>query len=294
MRNIQFAINPLQWLATDDGWLDFTAGPPLPQLLDEIREAGFSAISVAPPLDGAVGEYATTLDGAGIAPAPGYLSGPMHDVSARADIVSRAERLAAAHAELGLTEVFVASNMSLDAPRVLRPARGTDRDETRLATIVESLTLVASATQREGVTSCLHQHVGTWIEIEEEVEWILDRVDPGILALGPDTGHHAWAGTDPPSLISRHSDRVRGLHVKDVRISVAERFRDSDASYREVVVAGVWVEPGRGELDLRGAIEALPADFSGWAIVEVDRPDLPTPQESARASAEWTREAVSW
>ena len=38
MSNAKFAINPLQWLATADGWLDFTAAPPLPQLLAEIRE----------------------------------------------------------------------------------------------------------------------------------------------------------------------------------------------------------------------------------------------------------------
>ena len=213
----------------------------------------------------------------------------MADEGARADIVTRATELAAALAELGVTEVFVASNMSLDAPRVLQPARGAEPDEARLAIIVESLTAVATATQREGVTSCLHQHVGTWIEVEEEVEWILSRIDPTLLALGPDTGHHAWAGTDPASFIGRHPERVRALHVKDVRLSVAEQFRGSPAGYREVVAAGLWAEPGRGELDLRAAIEALPDDFSGWAILEVDKPDLPTPQESARVSAEWTR-----
>lgn len=294
MRNIRFAINPLQWLATPDGWLDFTAGPPLPQLLDEIREAGFDAISVAPPADGDVAEYAATLDAAGIAPAPGYLSGQMQDPAAREEIVARAERLADAHAQLGLTEVFIASGMALDAPRVLRPARGAYPDEARLAEIAETLARVASATKRAGVTSCLHQHVGTWIEVEEEVDWILDRVGPELLALGPDTGHHAWAGTDPVAFISRHASRVRALHVKDARLSVASRFRDGDAGYRDVVAAGLWAEPGRGELDLRGAIKALPDDFSGWAILEVDKPDLPTPQESARVSAEWTKEAATW
>jgi inosose dehydratase len=294
VRNLRFAINPLQWLATSDGWLDFTAGPPLPQLLREIRDAGFTAISVAPPANGAVAEYAAELDAAGIAPAPGYLSGPMHDPAARSEIVARAEKLAAAHAELGLTELFIASGMGLDAPRVLRPARGVEPDESRLAEIAESLTQVAEATRRAGVTSCLHQHVGTWIEVEDEVEWILERTDPDLLALGPDTGHHAWAGTDPVAFITRHSGRVRALHIKDARLSVADRFRDGDAGYRDVVSAGLWAEPGRGELDLRGVIEALPRDFSGWAIVEVDKPDLPSPQESAQASADWTREAATW
>jgi inosose dehydratase len=294
VRSIRFAINPLQWLATPDGWLDFNGGPPLPQLLEEIREAGFEAISIAPPPDGDVAGYAATLDAAGVAPAPGYLSGQMQDPDQRAEIVARAERLAEAHAALGLTEVFVASGMGYEAPRVLQPARGAYPDEGRLAEVVETLIQVAAATRRSGVTSCLHQHVGTWIEVEDEVEWVLDRIDPELLALGPDTGHHAWAGTDPVALIARHAPRVRALHVKDARLSVASRFRGGDANYRDVVAAGLWAEPGRGELDLRGAIEALPADFSGWAILEVDKPDLPTPQESARASAEWTKGAATW
>jgi inosose dehydratase len=294
LRNVRFAINPLQWVATADGWIDAAAAPPLQQLLTEIKKAGFTALAAAPPAHGDVAEYGSTLTAAGMTPAPGYLHGPLAEVAAREEIITRADWLAAAHAELGLTELFVASSMEMDT-RVLHPARGVGPDESRLAEIVETLTQVAQATQRHGVTSCLHQHVGTWIELEEEVEWILDRIDPDLLALGPDTGHHAWAGTDPVSFISRHASRVRGLHVKDARLTVADAFRDrEDADYRDVVMAGLWVEPGRGEIDLRAAVEALPDGFAGWVILEVDRPDLPTPLESARASADWAREAASW
>jgi len=44
------------------------------------------------------------------------------------------------------------------------------------------------------VTICLHQHVGTWIETAAEVDWLMERLDPELVALGPDTGHLAWAG----------------------------------------------------------------------------------------------------
>jgi inosose dehydratase len=295
MKGMQFAINPLQWLATKDGWLDFTAAPPLPRLLEEVAEAGFSAISIQPPKDGDVREYAAALKVAGLAPAPGYFSGPLEDPDAREQLVAAATQLARTHVELGLTEMFVAAGMAADAPRVLRPARGVEQDEARLARIAETLERIAEATSRLGVTACLHQHVGTWIEVESEVEWLIERLDPQLLALGPDTGHLAWAGTDPTRFISRHASHVRALHVKDLRMSVASAFRERDAAgYRAVVAAGLWVEPGRGDLDLRGAIGALPADFSGWAIIEVDMPDLPSPQASARACAEWARQVAMW
>jgi inosose dehydratase len=295
MNGIQFAINPLQWLATKDGWLDFTAAPPLRQLLEEIAAAGFSAISIQPPKDGDVREYAAALKAAGVAPAPGYLSGPLEDPEAREQLVAAATRLARAHVELGLKEMFVAAGMAPDAPRVSRPACGVNQDDARLAHIAATLERIAEATSRLGVTACLHQHVGTWIEVEPEVEWLLARLDHEVLALGPDTGHLAWAGIDPKQFIARHASQVRALHVKDLRLSVASAFKGRDgARYRDVVAAGLWVEPGRGDLDLRAVFGVLPADFTGWAIIEVDMPDLPSPQASARACAEWARQVATW
>jgi len=288
MTGIRFAINPLQWYATEDRWIDFTRKLDMPRLFADIREAGFTAIVAAPPADGNLAAYGAELEKAGVAPAPGYLSGPLEDPDSRDELVARADLLARQSVELGLTEMFVAAGMKPDAPRVARPAIGLDADQGRLERMRETLLRVADATKRNGVTSCLHQHVGSWIEVEDEVEWLLARIDPDLLALGPDTGHHGWAATDPVAFFARHADRIKALHVKDIRVSVAEQTRGVEGiGYREVVGRGIWTEPGRGDLDLRGAIDALGQDFSGWAIIEVDAPDLPTPQESARASGDW-------
>ena len=50
---MRFALSPLQWLATEDGWIDFTGGPPLPDLCKEVRAIGFDAISagITPDVD---------------------------------------------------------------------------------------------------------------------------------------------------------------------------------------------------------------------------------------------------
>jgi inosose dehydratase len=290
MSTMRFAINPLQWLAQPSGGLDFSAAPPLPRLLAAIKEAGFKAIAISQPKDGDWQAYADALRAAAIVPAPGYLSGPLEDPAAQDQLVVAAEALARAHVEFGLSEMFVASGMVPDGPRVQRPAQGVDRDERRLSRIAETLRRIGEVTARLGVTACLHQHVGTWIEVEPEVEWLLEHVDAELLSLGPDTGHLAWAGTDPVQFIAHHAARVRALHVKDLHVAVAEQHkRRHDAPYRAVVAAGLWAEPGRGDLDLHGALAALPADFSGWATIEVDQPDLPTPQESARACADWVQ-----
>jgi inosose dehydratase len=284
---MRFAINPLQWLATDDGWLDFTKALPLPTLLERVAEAGFGAIQADLPAGMDAAAFRAALDEHGLVPAPSYFSMPLAEAGARATFVPETERRASEQAELGLTELVVAANMAVDAPRVLAPARGAQADDARLETIAESLRLVGEATRRAGVTSCLHPHVGTWIEVEAEVDWLLERLDPELVALGPDTGHLAWAGADPLAIARKYSDRIRAIHIKDIRLDVAERHRGDDANYRDVVQDGLWVEPGRGDLDFAAIFAELRPDL--WGIVEVDSPDLPTPEESVAASGAWAR-----
>ncbi len=286
---MKFALNPLQWLATDDGWLDFQKRPPLETLLREVSRLGFNALHAEVPAGMTVTEYREALAAAGITPASGYLSAPLDNVEEREAIVARAEALAETHRELGLTEMFVASSMGPDAPRVARPAVGADADEARLGEIARTLELIGRETSKHGVTACLHQHVGTWIETEDEYEWLLARLDPQQIALGPDTGHLAWAGADPVELVGRHRERVRAAHLKDIRLDVARTTRGTDATYKQVVAQGLWAEPGLGDLDLDGFLAALPEDFAGWIVVEVDKPSLPTPEESVAASARWVQ-----
>jgi inosose dehydratase len=274
--------------------VDFTSGPTFPELCEIVADVGFEAISagITPDLD--ISSYQDALGSAGIDAAPGYFSATLEDPAARAEFVPRAEALARVHSELGLSEIFVAAKMDPAAPRVATPGQGVDPDGDRLAKIAESLDLVCAEIRKHGVMPCLHQHVGTWIESEDEVEWLLGQLPADELALGPDTGHLAWAGVDPVALIRRHHERVRGLHVKDVRLQAAAQGRAQGDAYRDVVKSGLWVEPGRGDLDLKAAVQAVGTATKIWAIIEVDRPDLPSPIKSARACQAWALEAARW
>jgi len=290
---MNISINPLQWLATEDGWLDFANNPPLGDMLEQLSAAGFRSVHAEVPSGVSVTEYGQVLDAYGFVPAPGYFSGALEDPQARGLLIDEAGRLAAQHQQLGLTELLVGAGMHPTATRVLTPAQGAEPSAERLARIAETLEAVGAATLNYGVASCLHPHVGTWVESEAEIEWLLTRIPSDLIALGPDTGHLAWAGVDPLEFIRRHRDRVRALHVKDIRLAIANQFRDKGTSYREVVTAGLWVEPGRGDLDFRLMFEALDGSACQWAIVEVDRPDLPI-DASLRACGEWAALAASW
>ncbi|HTW08389.1 MAG TPA: hypothetical protein VME46_12810 [Acidimicrobiales bacterium] len=68
-------------------------------------------------------------------------------------------------------------------------------------------------------------------------------------------------------MIADYASRVGAVHVKDARRSVIARSKAQGLTYQETVVAGLWVEPGQGDLGLVSILEALPPDFAGWLIV---------------------------
>jgi inosose dehydratase len=281
----QVAVNPLPWVLTSAGFdLSRTT---VQAAVAGIADAGFTAMHADVPEGMSPTEYRSLLAVHGVQPAPGYFGAffdcSPDDVTA---LLDAAKRHAAIQAELGLTEVFVASHLS--PARISRPAVGADFDAARLDLIIERIAATAEAIAAQGITPCFHSHVGSWIETESEVRALLDAIGPSLLSFGPDTGHLYWAGTDPAKIVADYSDRVGAVHLKDVHHDVADAAREADADYGEATFRRhVWTEPGRGDVDFDAFLAALPESFAGWFVVEVDVPDLPTKEQSTAQSARW-------
>jgi inosose dehydratase len=282
----QVGFNPLPWYATDKGF-DRQGAPPLPEIYRQIHAAGFDAVHAEVPEGMPVRDYRQLLADTGLAPAPGYFQAAFSEPVLAAADAEQVRRVAAEHAELGLNRIFIADRVAAGS-RLAAPAQGADTDPSRLDRIITNLARAAEIMVVEGVTPCLHQHVGSWIETPQETEAVLAAISPDLLLFGPDTGHLAWAGADPADIIERHLDRVGAVHLKDVRAVVSREARTAGHGYREATARHVFTEPGRGDVDFAAVLRVL-SRFGGWYVVEVDVPDQPTPAETALVSARWVR-----
>jgi inosose dehydratase len=217
---------------------------------------------------------------------PGYFSANFADESTET-VVEEAKRHAATQAALGNNEVFLADRTA--PARRQTPAVGADADANRLQTVIDRIGAAAEAITAEGVRPALHPHVGTWIEVEPEVEAVLAAVPGTVLGFGPDTGHLTWAGMDAVAVMNRYADRIAAVHLKDVRLNQAADAHAAGADYTGSTRGPhqVWTEPGRGDVDLVSALARLPSGFAGWVIVEVDVPEAPSNLESTQISARW-------
>jgi inosose dehydratase len=152
-----------------------------------------------------------------------------------------------------------------------RGRAATQADYTRLGHL---LTELGKRTADVGVPLSYHAHMGSLGEKPNEIRAIVAASDPRYVKFQLDTAHYQQGGGDPAQAVKEYADRLLFLHIKDLESPVGG---EPAGSYR-------FVELGRGKVDFKRVFAALhEIEFSGWAIVELDRVPDPsrTPKESA-------------
>jgi inosose dehydratase len=231
----------------------------------------------------------------GLAPAPSYFGGEFWDPSQREAHVAAARRYGEISRELGLSEVYVASSgfdRQTRSGRTRKQAAAHVTEDDKLTDqefgeLVRTLRAVGETLNEYGVRACFHNHVGTFVETEDEIERLLAAIDPEVLYLGPDTGHLAWAGVDPVAFTRRHAERIKTMHLKDMSAQVRDQGVAENWDYGTFEAHAIWAEIGEGAVDFPAIFEILDgAGFDGWLIVETDVTQKESPYESARVSRE--------
>lgn len=259
----------------------------------DYQEIGFTAVKADVPEGMGAAEYLDWIGGYGLAPSLSLFSSPFDETVDIDREIERAKAFAATQVRLGLDRTMI-SSMSLPA-RMAEPAVGAGFDEARFQLVVDNIGRVSQALQAEGLRPLLHSHIGGAIETEEEITRLLDTLGAGVLGFGPDTGHMRWAGIDVPAIIRRYADRIGGIHIKDVFGDYLDPADRAGMGYREVAdTQRVWAEPGLGVIDFDAVVAAMPDDYDGDYMIEVDKPSVDSVFESHRMSYEWATRALSF
>jgi len=251
---------------------------------------GIRAVKADIPEGMSAAEYRTWIAGYGLEPALSLFSSPFDETVDLSDEVERAKRFAADQVELGLDRTMV-SSMAVPARRE-RPAVGADFDPDRLARAIQSCGVVCQVLASEGLRPLHHSHVGGVFETENEIVALLDGLGPDVIGVGPDTGHLRWAGIDPGAFIARYADRVGGLHIKDCFPDLLDASpQAAGLSYQQQqATKRLWAEPGSGVIDFDAVLAALPADYDGDFMIEIDEPSIDSVAESHRISFAWAQQ----
>ena len=181
---------------------------------------------------------------------------------------------------IGVSEQSYSTQGMLDHPIWEGKYVMDDQEWERLSCGLNRLGKIAE--EKEMVLT-FHHHMGTVVQTEEEIDRFMDAVDPSLVYLLFDSGHLSFAGIDPERILRRYVDRVRHVHLKDLRKSVVEQSKKERWSFLKGVRAGTFTVPGDGDVDFGPIFQILEeASYKGWVVVEAEQdPGKANPLEYA-------------
>ena len=81
------------------------------------------------------------------------------------------------------------------------------------------------AKEEYGIALTFHHHMGTVVQDPDEVERMMANTDPEYVSLLFDTGHFTYCGADPLEMVTKYADRIKHVHLKDIRPEVVEKVK---------------------------------------------------------------------
>ncbi|MEZ7004430.1 myo-inosose-2 dehydratase [Streptomyces sp. AD55] len=166
------------------------------------------------------------------------------------------------------------------------------------ALLTSGLNEIGKLAADKGMRLCYHHHVGTGVQTAEDVDRLMADTNPDHVHLLLDTGHLQFAGDDPLDTAERHQRRIKHVHLKNVRQSVAERVKSDHLSFQEGILEGVFTVPGdsEGAIDFQPVLSTLgTAGYEGWLVVEAEQnPATACPLTYARMAHDHLTEALGW
>jgi len=138
--------------------------------------------------------------------------------------------------------------------------------------LCNGLNRLGQIAREEGMTLTFHHHMGTVVQTAAEVDRLMENTDPEVFFLLYDSGHLAYCGEDYIEVLRKHVDRVRHVHLKDVRLEVLQKVRDESLSFGRGVREGAFTVPGDGCVDFDAIFAILSeAGYEGWMLVEAEQ-----------------------
>ena len=287
---IKIANAPVSW-GVD--YPDTPGNPEWSLVLDQIADAGYQHCEIGPfgysPTDPDIlrREYARRK----LTPIGGFIFQPLHDPAAEKPVIANVRDTVLLLGALGAGYLVVIDHISEKRMATAgNPAKTVRLPEASYAHMIRTIRNIAEIAAENGVTAVIHQHAGTYIEFEDEVERVLCDIPASEAAICVDTGHMIYAGIDPVAFYRRHAERVRHFHFKDIDPAVLRMVVDEGIGFLDAVGQNVFCPLGRGAVDwpgLRKAVEEHGYDQHATVEQDVDPAMDVNPLRDARTSLEF-------
>ncbi len=143
-----------------------------------------------------------------------------------------------------------------------------------------------------------HPHIGTGVENLADIDRLMKGTNPEYVNLLLDTGHLYYAGVDPLEVAKKYSDRIKHVHLKNIRQSVLNDSKKTGRSFLDSIRAGIFTVPGdpAGVIDFHPILQELANhDYEGWLMVEAEQdPNQGNPLQYALIARKYLRDEIGF
>lgn len=269
---VKLGIAPIAW--TNDDMPDLGSENTFEQCVSEMALAGFTGCEVGNkyPKDPKVLGKALELRNMEICNqwfSSFLISRPFDEVEA--EFRNQLEFLRAMGAKvIGASEQSYSVQGQMDTPVFGHKYVMNDEEWNLLCDGLNKLGKIAK--EEYGISLTFHHHMGTVVQDADEVERLMNGTDPEYLSLLYDTGHFAYCGADPLEMVRKYKDRIKHVHLKDIRKEVVEQVKREELSFLAGVRMGAFTVPGDGFIDFEPIFKVLEDNgYEGYMLVEAEQ-----------------------
>lgn len=264
------AASPVSW------GIDFADHPdntPWQVVLDEIAQSGLRDLELGPVGYIPTATARTELSRRGLRAIGTWLVLPLSSTRAEIEAIGTARPTIELIRAAGGEHVILIDRPGGErASAAGRPdqARRLNSDERKrfLANVLQ----IAELARDCGLGITYHPHTATFIEFEDEVEWLLEVTAEANIQLCLDTAHMTWAGMDPAASLRRYAQVLGHVHLKDLDRGWVTRAQERQLGFWEAIAAGVFCPIGSGCVSFESVAAALrEIGYAGSATIEQDR-----------------------
>ena len=143
-----------------------------------------------------------------------------------------------------------------------------------------------------GITLTFHHHMGTVVQTAAEIDRLMENTDPELFNLLFDSGHLAYCGEDYMYILRKYINRIKHVHLKDIRPEVIAKVKAEHLSFLQGVRLGTFTVPGDGAIDFKPIFDVLDENgYEGYVLVEAEQdPAIANPFEYALKARKYINE----
>ena len=290
--NIKIGIAPIAW--SNDDMPELGGDTPIEVCLDESKKAGFSGIELGGKFPRNPGITNYLLNKFDLKMPGGWYGSLLRQRSVDDEWAAMQDHLNLLKMVKGSIFVFADVSGSIQGDESINLSLRPTLEKNEWKMYCDKISEISNRLYNEGIPMSYHEHMGTIIQSEEDVDKFMDYTNEKTYLLY-DTGHLLFAQANNEKVLKNYIDRINHIHCKDIRKDVLTKSLEQDLSFRNAFLEGVFTVPGDGCIDYKPLIKILfDKNYSDWLVIEAEQdPAKANPFKYAKIGFEYLSSIVT-